>query len=631
MTRFIPSEGLLDGIRRICSQAENEVLICSAWITPEGIRQILECLPDKSLSIKILIRAAELKDLQITSNRVFSYLNKLKDKHSIEYAFHNSLHAKFIVIDNKCALLGSANITYSGIEPEAGNIEAAVLIEDPKEIEKLREYFFQIWNAKLEQGEVFVPEDDIVGFITNPTKAGSIEAILLQEADVSEGEFIVFSDYGRLYLARVSEVMGWDVAFFLNPFTQGDHPLFPSINDFKRIFGEQKEKEWQMAALYSLIQQSSYVRTMTARILGCIQAGELKPSLTAVRIGLPVRKARYEDIKDVIGVGVRIGRYINSDIPAFLNLEEVRRKHIAILGTTGSGKSHFAKLFIGRALEHLNAAYIFDPHGEYAELETVDTKRVELENTLLYFESEKLVELLARFGAPVKGPSSEVRENKKALNKWVHSLLAGKFEKNLYEVLEEREMKDYAELLSEEFGENAIKNQADVLKKIDEAINYDKAVIFDFKNVEEPEIRCEIAGYIFRKLFIKAKAAGDLKSLVVLEEAHNFAPERGYGEVSAGRENFAKTYALKIASEGRKFGLGLVAISQRPAQVSKYLLSQTNTQVLFRMVNKSDIEAVESAIESASRDIVDKLSDLKTGYAFVTGAGTPISALVEIE
>ena len=629
MTKFIPSEDLLDEIKLVCSQAEKEVLICSAWITPEGIRQILESLPDKPLNIKILVRAAELKDLQITSNRVFSYLNRLKDKHSIEYAFHNSLHAKFIVIDNKFALLGSANITYSGIEPEGGNIEAAVLIEDQKEIEKLREYFFQIWNAKLELGEVFVPEDDIIGFITNPTKAGSIEAILLQEADLNEGEFIVFSDYGKLYLARVSEIMGWDVAFFLNPFTQGDHPLFPSINDFRRIFGEQREKEWRMAALYSLIQQSSYIRTMTAKILGCIQDGELKPSLTAVRIGLPVRKARYEDIRDVIGAGVRIGRYINSDIPAFLNLEEVRRKHIAILGTTGSGKSYFAKLFIERALELLNAAYIFDPHGEYAGLK--DAKSVELENTLLYFDSEKLVELLAGFGAAVKGASSEVKENKKALNKWVHSLLAGKIEKNLYEVLVEREMEEYADLLSEEFGENALKNQAEVLKRIDEAINYDKAVVFDFKKIEEPEIRCEIAGYILRRLFIKAKAAGDLKSLVVLEEAHNFAPERGYGEVSAGRENLSKTYALKIASEGRKFGLGLVAISQRPAQVSKYLLSQTNTQVLFRMVNKGDIEAVESAIESASRDIVDRLPDLKTGYAFVTGVGIPISALVEIE
>ena len=629
MAKFIPSEELLNGIKEVCSQAEKELLICSAWITPEGIRQILECPPDKPLNIKILIRTAELKDLQITSNRVFSYLNRLKDKHKVEYAFHNSLHAKFIVIDNKCALLGSANITHSGIEPEGGNVEAAVLIEDSREIERLREYFFQIWNAKLELGEVFVPEDDIVGFITNPTKAGSIEAILLQEADVNEGEFIVFSDYGRLYLARVSEIMGWDVAFFLNPFTQGDHPLFPSINDFKRIFGEQKEREWQMAALYSLIQQSSYIRTMTAKILGFIQAGELKPSLTAVRIGLPVKKARYEDIKDVIGVGVRIGRYVNSDIPAFLNLEEVRRKHMAILGTTGSGKSYFAKLFIARALEHLNAAYILDPHGEYAELK--NAKKVELENTLLYFDSEKLVEKLAGFGAPVKGTSGDVRENKAALNTWVHSLLAGKPEKDLYEVLEERRMEDYAELLSEEFGENSLKNQANVLKKIDTAINYDKAVVFDFKNVEEPEIRCEIAGCILRKLFVKAKAAGDLKSLVVLEEAHNFTPERGYGEVSAGRENFAKTYALKIASEGRKFGLGLVAISQRPAQVSKYLLSQTNTQVLFRMVNQSDIEAVESAIESASRDIVDKLPDLKTGYAFVTGAGMPISALVEIE
>jgi len=58
-------------------------------------------------------------------------------------------------------------------------------------------------------------------YIVNPTKSGSIEAILLQDAEVNEGEFIVFSDYGRKYLAVVKSVVGWDTAFFLNPLHTG--------------------------------------------------------------------------------------------------------------------------------------------------------------------------------------------------------------------------------------------------------------------------------------------------------------------------------------------------------------------------------------------------------------------------
>ena len=157
-----------------------------------------------------------------------------------------------------------------------------------------------------------------------------------------------------------------------------------------------------------------------------------------------------------------------------------------------------------------------------------------------------------------------------------------------------------------------------------------KVVVFNLRNVDNPIIRSEIAGYILRKLFILGKKLGDFNSVIVLEEAHNFAPERGYGELSAGRENLSKLYAEKIASEGRKFGLGLIVVSQRPAQVSKYVLSQTNTQVLFRIINDNDLNAIEKSIESVSRNIVDKLSDLKTGYAFVTGTGIEIPALVEI-
>lgn len=52
--------------------------------------------------------------------------------------------------------------------------------------------------------------------------------------------------------------------------------------------------------------------------------------------------------------------------------------------------------------------------------------------------------------------------------------------------------------------------------------------------------------------------------IMILEEAHNFAPEKGYGDVSTGGENLSLSFAKKIAAEGRKFNLGLVVITKRP-------------------------------------------------------------------
>ena len=87
----------------------------------------------------------------------------------------------------------------------------------------------------------------------------------------------------------------------------------------------------------------------------------------------------------------------------------------------------------------------------------------------------------------------------------------------------------------------------------------------------------------------------------------------------------------KIASEGRKFNLGLVTITQRPTNVTKYLISQSNTFMIFRLVNDQDLKAVSDTVESASKGIISMLPSLTVGKAFVTGLATPISSLVEVK
>ncbi len=120
-----------------------------------------------------------------------------------------------------------------------------------------------------------------------------------------------------------------------------------------------------------------------------------------------------------------------------------------------------------------------------------------------------------------------------------------------------------------------------------------------------------------------------MKRLVVLEEAHNFAPERGATDVPTGKENFAINMTKRVALEGRKSGIGLVAVSQRPANLSKYVLSQLNTQAIFRLITQNDINAVSQFFEYPSEDQLRLLPTLKPGHLF--RIAVPFSMLVEIE
>jgi DNA helicase HerA-like ATPase len=445
--------------------------------------------------------------------------------------------------------------------------------------------------------------------------------------------------------------MSWKTNYFLNPFTQGfENPLFPKPQDFSFIFDHEKPKEWQIGALLTRLKGKD-ILTAKAKILGYFDGGKLKPPLNPIGVGIPVMLAKAEDMSQIFARGVRIGRVPDTDLDVHLDVEEVRTKHMAILGTTGSGKSYFVKLFITRIVDSLHKIFVLDPHGEYSnhlkELFNFNNfVEVKIPNTILFFDHEKLMKFLESYGVCFPHPSSSAHAviqsemAQKVSNCESLSSILSSIESALRTVRDSRGrthehlvpyLNSAIQTIIDLFGSYALENQNDVLERINVSLDSkEKVVIFNLKEVDEPTVRSEIAGYILKELFKIGKKSGDFNSILVLEEAHYFAPEKGYGEVSAGRENLSKLYAEKIASEGRKFGLGLIVVSQRPAQVSKFVLSQTNTQILFRIINDNDLKAIEQSIESVSRNIVDKLPDLKTGYAFVTGTGIEIPTLVEI-
>lgn len=108
--------------------------------------------------------------------------------------------------------------------------------------------------------------------------------------------------------------------------------------------------------------------------------------------------------------------------------------------------------------------------------------------------------------------------------------------------------------------------------------------------------------------------------LIVLEEAHLFLPEGGHGP--------AHRTVARIAKEGRKYGVGLQVVTQRPSEIDSSILSQCGTMVALRLTNKSDREKVASLIPDDLGNLAALLPALRTGEGLIMGEAVPVPSRV---
>jgi uncharacterized protein len=133
-----------------------------------------------------------------------------------------------------------------------------------------------------------------------------------------------------------------------------------------------------------------------------------------------------------------------------------------------------------------------------------------------------------------------------------------------------------------------------------------------------------VAETIFEK-----RVGGELKlpALLILEEAHNFAP----GEPRSPAEKRSIVTTRQIAQEGRKFGIGLTLISQRPSRLDETTLSQCNSFIIMRMVNPADQAFVRKVVETLGEEESKLLPDLDVGEALLSGQFINFPVLVRIK
>lgn len=130
----------------------------------------------------------------------------------------------------------------------------------------------------------------------------------------------------------------------------------------------------------------------------------------------------------------------------------------------------------------------------------------------------------------------------------------------------------------------------------------------------------------YSKLQHKDQKHNDIPFLIVCEEAHNYVPRSGGAEYNASKKSLER-----IAKEGRKYGLSLMVVSQRPSEVSETIFSQCNNFISLRLTNVNDQNYVKALMPENSNSVSDILPNLGQGECLIVGDATLLPSVVKLE
>ena len=348
-----------------------------------------------------------------------------------------------------------------------------------------------------------------------------------------------------------------------------------------------------------------------------------------------------------------------SSLPVYLLTDELLGKHFAVLGTTGSGKSCSVTVLLRSILEVAPNAHIIllDPHNEYRRAfpnsaEAIDPTTLNLPHWLLNFE-----ESMALFvGRTEYAATSQTNILKDAI-------LAARRDIGVTNVAAEKITVDTPvpyklSTLVANIESNMppqpskqdpylkIKNKIETLRqdsRFSFLIRPDESVCDELADIASQYLRIPVSNrplsiidlsgvpsdvvdvvvsVLCRMIFdfaVWSSRPVQVPIVLVCEEAHRYAPRRDEAAFQPTKQALSR-----IAKEGRKYGVGLGLISQRPSELAESILSQCNTLIALRMSNERDQNFVQRALPDSVRSLVNVLPTLRTQEALVVGEGSVV-------
>ena len=363
----------------------------------------------------------------------------------------------------------------------------------------------------------------------------------------------------------------------------------------------------------------------------------------------------------------------DTTIDALVRVDDLLGKHFAVLGTTGSGKSCTTALILRSILDQNPAAHIvlLDPHNEYATAfsdvaEVISPWNMQLPLWLLNFE--EAVEVL--ISDPERKQEIEILQDLIPLAKTRYAagrqtdqkLRRGPFDQGRFTVDTPvpYRISDLTSLIDERMGK--LENKRDLtpyrnLKSRIDTISQDGRYAFMFGALTVYDGMTQILSRIFR-VPVQGKpitileltgipteivnvvvsvlcrltfdfalwSEGKVPVTLVCEEAHRYVPL----SPQLGFEPCKRAIA-KIAREGRKYGVSLCIVTQRPAEIDPTILSQCNTVFALRMSNDRDQAIVSSAISDTGSGLLEFLPALGQREAIAFGDGVPLPVRIKFD
>lgn len=403
-------------------------------------------------------------------------------------------------------------------------------------------------------------------------------------------------------------------------------------------------------------------------------AAVLYPDADAVR-QLLTGERKADEEKDKANPKLRIGSLIGrTDVSVSLSAKQVVSRHLAILAMTGGGKTVAARRIIRELIELKYPLVIFDPHGDYLGLfekrHLFDGSDIKIMYPVIRVWENNIgiiSDLIGKMGRSLTDPQQQffnflingvdVADGEQATT-FIQRLMD--FADN---IASKKRNKDHlADELSEVRGPtiNAVKRSLSfVLENLQQMERNNKRLreqprfkSYTFHEMPDPTDAPEdivqpgqvsifyLAGYdhlnqsaivsiVLEALFGHRLTLSDRipPFQAVVEEAHNFIPSR--------REGIDETPSLptirKVITEGRKFGTGLVLISQRPSRLDETTLAQCNSFLVLRIVNPNDKRFVRSVMENLSEADANILQTFGPGQGIVSGQAVRFPLLVKVD
>ncbi|MEE7505128.1 ATP-binding protein [Methylobacterium mesophilicum] len=386
-------------------------------------------------------------------------------------------------------------------------------------------------------------------------------------------------------------------------------------------------------------------------------AGVFTPPAEVIRVLL----TGGDDGQVKLRLGTLIGRH---DVEVSLQANKIVSRHLAILAMTGGGKTVAAR----RVLRELTAirypVLILDPHGDYLaffekqkELGGVDV-RLFYPSIRVYAQDSSIIEdLITKMGHKMTDPQKDFFQTVIANTSFEKGMSAEKYIADL--IASCNTMKGNGDKLHPGTV-NAVRRSLDMVRRAlnsmqannNRLIELLKPKGYSFAELPDPETapdeiirpgqvsilylagfdhltQSAIASLVLENLFAHRANLSDRIApfMTVIEEAHNFVPGRREGT----EETPSLATVRKVITEGRKFGTGLMLISQRPARLDETILSQCNSFLVLRLVNPKDKNFVRSVMENLSESDANVLQSFGPGQGIVSGQAVRFPLLVEID